>query len=302
MPNLDSCGITHQWTALSFLTGTVSCVMILFTIPLNIAVIVAVVKSKNYASTFYVILLNIAVSDLLVGLIIDPLGATLIIREGLRQTLTQVQIKVFTSGMFMFGTSSVLYMALLNFDRFISIQWPDRYDSITKLHCTVVFIFVWVLSLACGYISIRVGFAIYLLIFSLFNVLFTIAVMCITMRTFLRKLVTVTTAEDANLSFEPNQQNSRVATTKVFIIGRYRASSNERRIIRTLFYMLIIFISCYLPVFFAGIYLNTCKDCNCLVVHILRDVTILAILVSSVARPINFLRRLTNLRDELRCC
>ncbi len=244
-------------------------------------------------------MLNIAISDLLVGAIVDPLGAVLIIKEALVIPLKTIQIQVFISCLFILGTSSVLNMALLNFDRFISIQWPDRYNAITKTHIFVVFTVVWVISVVSGYISLLVGFAIYLLIFSLFNVLFTVAVMCVTMRTFLKKLVTVTTAEDANLSLEPNQQNSRVATTKVFIIGRYRASSNERRIIRTLFYMLVIFISCYLPVFFACIYLNTCKNCNCLIVHILRDVTILAILISSVARPVNFLRRLSNLRDEL---
>ncbi len=301
MPDSDKCGLVHTWKGLSFTTGTGCILLTLITLPLNIAVIIAIIKSKNYTSKFYIIMLNIAVSDLLVGLVIDPLGAVLIIEEGLLIEITPYQVQLFISMLFILGTSSVLNMALLNFDRFISIQWADRYNAITKTHLTIVLAVIWTLSIVSGYISLLIGLAPYLFIFSLFTVLFTLAVMCVTMRTFWKKLVTVSSSEDANLSFEPNQQNSTVATTKVFIIGRYRASSNERRIIRTLFFMLVIFISCYLPVFFVCIYLNTCQDCACLVVHILRDVAIFAVLVSAVARPVNFLRRLSNLREELHC-
>ena len=302
MGETSDCGGTHHWSLLSYISSTFCMVACILTIPLNIALIVSIIKSGSYTTRFYIIMLNIAISDLLIGMVTEPLGAVLLIKEGLQTGPTTTQLHVFLVSLFLLGTSSVLSMALLNFDRYISIQYPSQYELITKWHLIICFLVIWGLSALLGYLSIVIGFAKYLLIFSLCTVLFTVTVMCITMRTFWRKLVTVSAPEDNRLSIDPNNQNSRVATTKVFSIGRFRATSNERRIIRTLFFMLAIFITSYFPVFLACLYLNMCDKCNCLAVHILRDVVILAILASSVARPINFLQRLTNLRNELGCC
>lgn len=300
MAQSSDCGGTHKWAALSYTSSTYSIIACLCTIPLNIAVVISIIKSGNYTTKFYMIILNIAVSDLLIGLVTEPLGAIFLMKEGLQTGPTLTQLYVFLVSLFLLGTSSVLSMALLNFDRYISIQFPHNYEQIKTWHIITSFSIIWVLSALSAYLSIAIGFARYLLIFSLCTVLFTVTVMCITMRTFWRKLVTISAAEDNRLSLEPSNQNSRVATTKVFSIGRFRATTNERRIIRTLFFMLAIFIASYFPIFLACLYLNVCVDCDCLTVHVLRDVVILAILASSVARPINFLHRLSNLRNELR--
>ena len=301
MPGSDHCGTTHEWNALSFTTAATCIFLILLTVPLNIAVIVAIIKSKTYTSNFYIIMLNIALSDLFSGILAQPLGAALIIKEGMTIDPNPAEQKTFFISLFMIGSSSVLSMALLNFDRYISIQSPNFYDKLQKWHFVAALAFVWMISGFFGYMSLVIGFSSFVLFFSLVTVLFTVAVMCVTMRTFWKKLVTVSAPEDNRLSIDPNNQHSTVATTKVFIIGRFRASRNERRIIRTLFYMFAIFILSYFPIFLACIYLNSCKNCDCLVVHIVRDIVILAIFTSSLARPINFLLRLTNLRDELRC-
>lgn len=297
----SACGGTHHWMVLSYISSTLCMLACVLTIPLNIAVIVSIVKSRNYSARFYIVILNIAISDLLIGAVTEPLGAALLIKEGLNIGPTLKQLNVFLVSLFLLGTSSILNMALLNLDRYISIQFPRKYESVNKLQIIVCFSIIWALSGLSGYLSIAIDFGKYLLIFSLCTILFTIAVMCFTMRTFWRKLVTVSAPEDNRLSIDPNHQNSRVATTKVFNIGRFRARTNERRIIRTLFYMLAIFIASYFPVFLACLYLNMCINCNCLAVHILRDVVILAMLASSIARPINFLQRLSNLRNELHC-
>ena len=301
MSRSNDCGSIHRWSALSYTTSTCSTIMCLLTIPLNTAVIVAIIKSGNYTSQFYIIMLNIAVSDLLLGVLTEPLGAALLIEEGLGTGPKKAELSTFLASLFVLGTSSVLSMALLNIDRYLFIQFPAFYETLKEWHLLVSLSAIWLVSAFSGYLSLNIGFTRYLLIFSLCTVLFTVGVMFLTMRTFWKKLVSVTAPNDNRLSIDPDNQNSRVATTKVFSIGRFRATSNQRRIIRTLFFMLAIFITSYFPVFLACIYLNMCHECDCLAVHILRDVVILAILVSSVARPINFLHRLSNLRNELRC-
>ena len=306
MPVADQCGTVHDWTALSFTSGAYSILLILLTVPLNIAVIFAIIKSQTYKSNFYIIMLNTAISDLLCGFVAQPFGSSILIKEGRKVKSSHIELETFIITVFSIGSSSVLSMALLNFDRFISIQCPNSYDKLRKRHVIVALFIVWVISGFCGYLTLMIGFSRFVLFFSLVTVLFTVAVMSITMRTFWKKLVTVCdrhAAQEHRLSIDSCGEQCRVDTTtrKVFKIGRFRASRSERRIIRTLFLMFVIFILNYFPIFLACIYLNTCKDCNCLIVHILRDIVILAILTSSVARPVNFLLRLTNLRNGLRC-
>eukprot|EP00112_Aurelia_sp_Birch-Aquarium-sp1_P023335 Seg6905.2 transcript_id=Seg6905.2/GoldUCD/mRNA.D3Y31 product="5-hydroxytryptamine receptor 2C" protein_id=Seg6905.2/GoldUCD/D3Y31 len=306
MPAADQCGAFHDWIALSFASAAYSILLILLTVPLNIAVIVAIIKSKTYKSNFYIIMLNTAISDLLCGIVVQPFAAVLLMEEGMKVKEPPAAVKAFFVTVMMLGSSSVLSMALLNFDRYISIQWRNSYEKLRKSHVIVALIIVWIISGFCGYLKLIIGFSSFVLVFSLVTVLFTVAVMSITIRTFWKKLVKVCdrhTLQEHRLSIDSCSQQCTVDTTtkKVFSIGRFRASRSERRIIRTLFLMFVIFILSYFPIFLACIYLNTCKDCNCLVVHILRDVVILAILTSSVARPVNFLLRLTDLRKGLRC-
>ena len=305
MPDADLCGERHEWEALSYATGIYSIILILLTVPFNIAVIFAIIKSQTYNLNFYIIMLNTAISDLLCGVVVQPLLVSIVFEEAMRLETNPVRMKTFFITIFMIGSSSVLSMALLNFDRFISIQWPNSYDALRNSHVIVALVIIWVISGICGYLKLIIGFSRFVLFFSLVTVLFTVAVMCITMRTFWKKLVTVCdkhASQEHRLSIASCSEHCKIDTTtrKVFNIGRFRASGSERRIIRTLFFMFVIFLLCYLPIFLASIYLNMCTNCNCRSVHFLHNIVVLAIVSSSVARPINFLLRLSNLRDELR--
>ena len=126
--------------------------------------------------------------------------------------------------------------------------------------------------------------------------------MAINFRVFWKKMITPSTITQFNGTPSDNENSlaSRsIATEKVFGVGKYRATNYDRRIIRTLLFTLITFISSYFPVLLSCIYLNFCGGCDCLAVHILRDVTIFAIVLSSFVRPCNFLCRLTTLRNAL---
>ena len=70
----------------------------------------------------------------------------------------------------------------------------------------------------------------------------------------------------------------------------------QQRATRTFLIMLCVFVATYLPTVITMIFMNVCTTCNCLVIHIMRDVSVLSILSSSVLRPLNFIMTLKHLR------
>lgn len=74
----------------------------------------------------------------------------------------------------------------------------------------------------------------------------------------------------------------------------------EKRATRTFMVILIVYIISYLPTCIMMIYMNICKHCGCLVLHVLRDMTFLSMVSSCLLRPINFLWSLKPLREGMR--
>ena len=80
---------------------------------------------------------------------------------------------------------------------------------------------------------------------------------------------------------------------------RSELSRMEKRATNTFVMMLCIFLGCYIPVVAMGLYNLLCNNCNCLSVHIFRDLIILLVMSSSGLRALNFLLRLTAVRTEV---
>ena len=73
----------------------------------------------------------------------------------------------------------------------------------------------------------------------------------------------------------------------------------QQKATRTFLIMLCVFVATYLPTAVTMIFMNICTTCNCLAVHIMRDVSIISILSSSVFRPLNFILTLKHLRETI---
>ena len=71
---------------------------------------------------------------------------------------------------------------------------------------------------------------------------------------------------------------------------------NQQKATRAFLIMLCVFVATYLPTAVTMIYMNVCTTCNCLTVHIMRDLSIISILSSSVLRPLNFILTLKHIR------
>ena len=75
-----------------------------------------------------------------------------------------------------------------------------------------------------------------------------------------------------------------------------KQARSQKKATRTFILMLLVFVLTYLPTAVTMVYMNACTECNCVVVHVMRNVSILSILSSSIFRPLNFILTLKHLR------
>ena len=78
-----------------------------------------------------------------------------------------------------------------------------------------------------------------------------------------------------------------------------RQLHNQHRATRTFIAMICVFLATYLPTVASMVYMNVCTSCDCSVIHILRDVSSLCVLSSSMFRPLNFILTLRHVRKSV---
>ncbi|XP_066921937.1 5-hydroxytryptamine receptor 2A-like [Clytia hemisphaerica] len=326
----ERCGTTHNYTALSIFSSTSSGVMMIFTIPLNAVIIYSLIKEqkKKYKSLFYKLLLNIAIADLLTGLIADPTAVNALTKEAMRETLTKFEVYIIHLSLFFTDAVALLTLSILSVDRIIAIMFPIKHHKgIKKSKKVLLVLSAWVFGVVLVLPYFKVNFIRQLLIFSTVNIVVTILSLIVTTLTYRHKLRpkqrgrNTTSKKQGNpiplrsvkgnsnevLSTEGLQAitpNPVLATTTKkennnnlkFIDKQTRS---QQKATRTFILMLCVFIGTYFPTAVTMLYMNICTKCNCLAVHVMRDISILSILSSSVFRPLNFILTLKHLRSSV---
>ena len=116
------------------------------------------------------------------------------------------------------------------------------------------------------------------------------------------KLRSLTSAEDtpADESFH-KKERSASSTTMNSTVSQPRDESIERRITNTFMKMLLVFLATYLPIVFFILYMNisSISHVNCVVRHVMRDLTVIFILASSFFRGLNFLLTLKTVKGAV---
>ena len=92
----EKCGTTNNMTALSIFSAVVSSGLTVTTIPLNLLIISCILRRRrrHFKSVFYKLLLNIAIADLLTGLISDPSSINFDIKEALEINISIIDAYV----------------------------------------------------------------------------------------------------------------------------------------------------------------------------------------------------------------
>lgn len=272
---------------LPFITGGVSALLCLITVPGNLIVVMAVFvdPNKDLRSPFMYLVANLAMADLLVGLVTEPVSAFYHIKNALGVIDYEVLSAAVHMPFFISCTASVLSLAALTMDRYVAITSPFRYRAnLSPLRALFACVIVWTISLSFPFAYLYLGFFSYAFLFANTAVVMTFLVLLFAYvriyKIFRRQVREWDSLHD---STEDNRAKK--------IRMRW-----EQKITKTLLIMLVLFISCYLPAC-AGIYvINLCSTCGCDLVLFSRDIQFLLILANSSMNPFIYSWRLNNCR------
>ena len=167
---------------ISFTSAAISVPMCLFTIAGNLLVVLAIFMdpNKDLKSPFNYFVANLAISDLVVGFVVDPLSFAYHLSEGVSRKypapLAYIHMPYFIS-----CTASVLSLAALTVDRLWAITSPLTYR--TKLNpkrAGFVAAGIWAFSLSFPFIYFVTGYLTYAFVFAHTVIIFTFLVMLTT--------------------------------------------------------------------------------------------------------------------------
>lgn len=280
---LPQCQNSTAPQTLSFTTAVLSSVLLLITAPGNLLVCIAVVKDpyKKLRTPFNIFLLNIAAADLIVGVGLLPLSITYHALEGMRiyeETLLKALHLVF----FVSCSASVLGIATLSFDRYLSITSPLSYRSrLSITRVKNVSLLMWIISVACSFTYLYVDFIIFTFVFANTIVLFTL--------TFLLLV-------NYKISRNLKSQRKMLQSLSESEIVTSRLAQRDKKVNKTFLLFLVAFVIFNVPSMIISFILNFATKYSCVTHHILRDFQFISILFPSSVNPFIYSLRLPNIR------
>ena len=294
-------GVSMFDIALSALTTILS-------VPLNLLIVASIIKYPHMLyRSFYLIIANVALADLLAGLCICPLSVSFHAKEAMNLTIPEVEIKSLHSGFFITNGVSVLSMGLLSIDRLGILLNPFvYYAKVTRVRTIMMIIITWVLSGALVSMYFSFGYIRFLFMFSTTTLLVSMLFMIATVILFKYRLRQIENAERMRKPScsTPQIVDPRTNAKKQETLNNF--TQMDAAITKTFIRMLLLFLINYIPAVGMTLYMNFFPThSSCTFIHIMRDFIFLSILTSGLWRAINFYICLRPLRDAaktlLRC-
>ena len=270
------CETTGAPDALSYFTGTISILLMIINIPGNLLVILAVAldPNKNLRNSFNFLVMNLAVADLVVGLVTDPLSIHIHFKEGRNEAFADGEIQALHMSYFISCTASVLSIILLASDRYIALVYPTQHRLImSRRTLLLAIILIWIISIALPCIYFEVGYIRYAFIFA--NTAVVIAVI-VTMFTYTRLIMKFhkaarPTTDTSNCEIPPGSPTTLTP----------QSHNDQRRITEMFLVILIAVLCCYVPSTALIYAMNFCESCTCDEIHAFRDLQFVFVIANS---------------------
>ncbi|XP_072319960.1 alpha-1A adrenergic receptor [Eucyclogobius newberryi] len=126
--------------------GVFLCVFILFAIAGNILVILSVVCNRHLQTVTNFFIVNLAIADLLLGIIVLPFSASLEVLGC--WVFGRVFCNIWAAVDVLCCTASILSLCIISIDRYIGVKHCLKYPSImTEKKAVVILVLLWVLSI-----------------------------------------------------------------------------------------------------------------------------------------------------------
>ena len=121
--------------------------LIINAIILNSITVQALRKTSSLPEPLKALLLNLAVSDLGVGLLVQPFYFGLLVKRLQRDSSTDATCTAFLSALYLFSAASCFGVMALSGDRFLAVHLHLRYkELVTHKRALVVMISIWMFS------------------------------------------------------------------------------------------------------------------------------------------------------------
>ena len=279
MINSTMVGCKNVWAPsyLSLLTAIIGSVFFIVITLGNLMIVIAVVKDplKKLRSPFNYFVINLAVADLIVGIISMPIGIYNHTLEYLK-TKPDVLKRVFTVTLFISLTASLLCLITLSVDRYVAITFPMKYRSnLTWRKCWIGSFIIWILSLSLPLIYLKVGYINYLMIYV--NTAVVIAAITLVM-TYIRIY------KFLRGQIQRMKEISRTTSNETKMLESKR-TLQQKKVTRVFLWILVLFLVCYIPATIIVYILQFCTTCRCESIHVMRDTTFYLLTVNSCMNP-----------------
>ena len=240
---------------------------------------------------FYKLVLTLAFADLLTGLVACPSSISNHLKESLYIPLSDFEIYLQHTTLLFTDAVALITLTFLSFDRLFCIMYPVKYfNGISKRFHTFILVLPWPLAatlIAPTYIIFK--FIKQLVFFTSINISFAMMSLVGTMfatRYALYQRSNVPISLDCSNKL-PRRRESIATLNKA-----------QTTITTTFLRMIVVFIISYVPMAITVVYMNVCEDCDCTLIHIMRDVSIISLLSSSALRPVTFILNLKVLKKQ----
>ena len=299
--NLDNiCTSLSPLHGVSTADSILSALTILFTAPLNLVIIISILKYPHLLyRSFYLIIANIALADLLAGLWVCPLSINFHTKEALSSPISEAEPKALHSGFFITNGASVLSMTLLSMDRLGCLINPFiYYAKVTRPRTIIMIVLTWLLAGSLVSLYLTFGYIRFLFIFSATTLFACMLMMVLTTILFMFRLQQSKRAEHARKasSLAPHTV-CQSATKKQDILNNF--TQMDKDVTKMFIRLLLLFLINYIPAVVLTLYMNfSPKGSSCPFIHLMRDFIFLSILTSGLWRAINFYVCLVPLRDS----
>lgn len=283
----NSCAGVPAPKALSFTTAALSLLLALVTIPGNFLVCLAVLKDpyKRLKTPFTFFVVNLAVSDLIVGMVTEPISVLIHFREGFSLSISNLWL--IHMSYFISCTASVLNLAALTADRFTAISYPLQYRArLSTKRATVIVALIWFVSFTLPFVYFKVGYLVYAFVFANTAVALTFIIFLFTYTRVMRGMRAQVQEWELLRNSSQTEENR----------ARLRAAAFEKNITQAFMVMLGLFLCCYTPSCVMIYVMNLCSSCSCYTIHVLRDLQFVFVLCSSALNPFLYAWRLPNFR------
>jgi len=209
-------------------------------IMLNVLTIYAIRKTSPLPKTLKTLLLSLAVSDVGVGLLVQPFYTSLLVKQ-LRQSNPDCNTaKAFYIIAHIFFNCSSSNVVAISVDRFLAIHLHLRYQElVTHKRVVAVVVLIWIFSVFVSLLVFWVPLDIYSLLIAVIGIL----ALTLTAMVYIRVYLAVRRHK--------NQIQVQLVHQKVTQTGEIVNFSSNVKSSVGIFYVYLVFLVCYLPYLFS---------------------------------------------------